>query len=70
MFTGEDFDYFFGNLFGHKTPTVEEHSAELDDLWKSNDLAKYWKKVDVLKTFGYRILRNSSGKHKVMLKEK
>ena len=70
MFTGEDFDSFFGGLFGHKTPTVEEHSTELDNLWKSYDLEKYWKKVNVLKTFGYRILRNSSGKHKVMLKEK
>ena len=70
MFTGEDFDSFFGDLFGHKTPTVEDYGAELDDLWKSNDLNKYWKKVNTLKVFGYRVLRNGSGQHKVMLKEK
>ena len=46
-------------------PTNQEIINKLDILYDSNDKDQYEKHVETLKGVGYRIFRNSDGKHKV-----
>lgn len=54
------FNLLFGS-FGHNS---FEH--QLDSLYKNNNVVEYSTKVQDLKNMGYKILRNSEGKHKVL----
>jgi len=58
------FNEFFGGLFSGNSKQQEE---ELNKLYWS-DPQKYLQKIDRMKSLGYRILRNSKGKHKVEFK--
>ena len=57
---GDIFNLLFGG-FGHNS---FEH--QLDSLYKNNSVIKYSKKIQELKNMGYKIFRNSEGKHKVV----
>ncbi len=40
--------------------------GQLDSLYKNNNVVEYSRKIQDLKNMGYKILRNSEGKHKVL----
>lgn len=46
-------------------PTNQKIINKLDILYSSNNRDQYDKQVETLKSVGYRIFRNSDGKHKV-----
>lgn len=61
MNNSEDiFNLLFGG-FGYNS-----FERQLDSLYKNNNVIKYSTKVQDLKNMGYKILRNSEGKHKVL----
>ena len=46
-------------------PTNQEIINKLDILYNSDNRDQYDKQIEMLKGVGYRIFRNSDGKHKV-----
>ena len=52
-----------------------EYEKNLDDMWAIygkgvvQQLIEYNKGVEEIKSCGYKVLRNSSGKHKIVLKQ-
>lgn len=58
------FNLLFGG-FGYNS-----FERQLDSLYKNNNVIEYSKKVQDLKNMGYKILRNSEGKHKVLKDKK
>lgn len=61
MNNSEDiFNLLFGG-FGYNS-----FERQLDLLYKNNNVVEYSTKVQDLKNIGYKILRNSEGKHKVL----
>lgn len=61
MNNSEDiFNLLFGG-FGYNS-----FERQLDSLYKNNNIIEYFRNVQELKNMGYKILRNSKGKHKVL----
>ena len=59
FFNNDIFGSIFGGIFGTK-----EYSDTLDKLYFTDPL-RYLKYLNELKSKGYKVLRNSKGKHKV-----
>ena len=58
------FGGIFGNIFGESNVSVYEDN--LNGHWERMEIEKYHKYLSELKNKGYRIYRNSDGKHKVI----
>lgn len=68
----EDYIYvafggIFGEIFCENVP--EKYATKLDELWKSYDITRYNNKLNEIKNYGFKVYRNSSGKHKVIKNE-
>lgn len=50
----------------------QEFEKTLDDMWRVyssgnvRQIVEYQKQVDYIKSFGFKVLRNSVGKHKIV----
>lgn len=53
----------------------EEFEKNLDDMWRIystgnvRQIVEYQKQVDSIKAAGLKVLRNSAGKHKIVMKK-
>lgn len=56
-----EFSDFFGSLFGVEDPAVKVE--RLDRYWKNGQIKEYTELKVQIKSSGYRIFRNSEGKH-------
>lgn len=61
-----NYENIFNLLFGDFRYNSFEH--QLDSLYKNNSVIEYSRKVQELKNMGYKIFRNSKGKHKIVKK--
>lgn len=58
MFDNNDFfNSFFGDLFGKSKKEM------LDTYWANGNVQKYSKLLVEIKSSGYKVFRNSEGKH-------
>ena len=63
-------DNFFAEFFGNpdnfkdtKPKTPRSYEEELDEAW-----SYYQEELEMVKSYGYKVLRNSEGKHKIVKK--
>ena len=61
-----DYRNIFNSLFGDFGYNSFEN--QLDSLYKNNNVIEYSRKTQEIKNKGYKILRNSKGKHKLVKK--
>lgn len=50
-----------------KPPSTDAMAARLDELYMSYDTEKYAEHLDMVKCLGYKVYRNSDGKHKLVI---
>ena len=48
-------------------PTIKDIEINLNTLYSRND-SSYAERLDLVKTLGYRVLRNSQGLHKIEIR--
>ena len=63
MFGNDTLDSLFGDIFGASMP--ENQQKLLDDYWKHGDVQNYYNLINRIKQSGYKVFRNSQGKHLV-----
>lgn len=64
-----DINDMFGGIFGDiffGESNVSVYEDNLNDYWERMEVEKYCKHLSELKNKGYRIYRNSDGKHKII----
>ena len=77
-------DIFFNNFFdeimhGCRYPDIfskkDEYEKRLNNMWKnylsgnSSQITNYNEQISIIKSSGYKVLRNSKGEHKIVMVE-
>ena len=61
MFGDDALDELFGDVFSMNIP--ETQVKKLDDYWSRGNAQAYYGLLNNLKQMGYKVYRNSNGKH-------